>query len=103
MITHYAADVSDWQEWAREYRFGVLLIFLPAPLRGQVNALRADHDPAYHAVCDSNIRLTTPLARPVDTADWREFETLAANIEPFAIRYGPPVSYTHLDVYKRQR
>jgi 2'-5' RNA ligase len=89
MITHYAADVSHWQDWAQVYRFGVLLIFPPAPLRAQVNALRDAHDPASQAVCDAHISLTTPLARPIDAADWRELEAIAAAFAPFAIHYGP--------------
>lgn len=89
MITYYAADVTRWPDWAPEYRFGVLLIFPPVPLRAQVNALRAEHDPASQAVCDAHISLTTPLARPVGAADWRELEAIAATIEPFTIHYGP--------------
>jgi 2'-5' RNA ligase len=96
MITHYIADVSQWPDWGHEYRFGVLLIFPPAPLRAQVNALRAEHDPASQAACDAHISLTTPLARPIGAADWRELEAIAGTIEPFAIHYGPLLQLGHV-------
>lgn len=89
MITHYAADISHWQDWAQEYRFGVLLISPPNPLLAQVNALRATHDPASQAVCAAHISLTTPLARPIGESDWRELEAIASTMEPFVIHYGP--------------
>ena len=89
MVTHYAADVSRWEDWAQEYRFGVLLIFPPDPLSAQVNALRAKHDPRSQAACDAHISLTVPLPRPVSEAHWRELESTVSAIEPFAIHYGP--------------
>jgi hypothetical protein len=45
MITQYTQDISQWQEWQKEYQFGVILIFPPEPLLMQVNVLRARYDP----------------------------------------------------------
>ena len=61
MITHYASDVSHWENWQKEYRYGVLLIFPPDPPLAQVNALRARYDPQSQATCEAHISLTVPL------------------------------------------
>jgi 2'-5' RNA ligase len=88
-IATYAADVSAWEEWQRAYRYGIFLIYPPEPLRSQVNALRAAHDPYSQAICDAHITLTRPLPQPIAGAHWRELQALAATIAPFTIRYGP--------------
>ena len=44
-MTDYAADITQWEDWQREYRYGVLLILPPDPPTAQVNALRAIYDP----------------------------------------------------------
>lgn len=88
-MPQYAAESSHWQDWQQEYRYGVLLIFPPAPLLMQVNALRALYDPPSQAICDAHISLTLPLPRPISEAHWSELESLVADIAPFPIQYGP--------------
>jgi 2'-5' RNA ligase len=89
MITQYTADISQWREWEKEYRFGVVLIIPPEPLLTQVNALRARYDPRSQATCDAHISLTVPLPRPINDSQWRELESIVSAIEPFPIQYGP--------------
>lgn len=93
MITTYAAELDHWESWQREYRFGVLLICPPDPPLSQVNALRARHDPRSQSICDAHISLTVPLPRPLYDADWRELQSIASDIEPFLIDYGPLMNY----------
>lgn len=93
LITEYASNVSHWEKWQQEYRFGVLLIFPPEPLLTQVNTLRAQFDPQSQATCDAHISLTLPLPRPINDAQWRELESIAAASEPFAIQVGPLMNY----------
>ncbi|MFZ4657557.1 MAG: 2'-5' RNA ligase family protein [Caldilineaceae bacterium] len=93
LITEYASNVSHWEKWQQEYRFGVLLIFPPEPLLTQVNTLRAQFDPQSQATCDAHISLTIPLPRPINDAQWRELESIAAASEPFAIQVGPLMNY----------
>jgi 2'-5' RNA ligase len=81
--------VEHWDEWQRAYRFGVILIFPPQPLRAQVNALRARHDPESQATCDAHISLTVPLPREPADRDWEELAAVVAAITPPTIRYGP--------------
>jgi len=89
MITEYTLDNSQWQEWEKEYQFGVILIFPPEPLLTKVNALRARYDPQSQATCDGHISLTVPLPQPVNDSHWRELEAIVSAIESFPIQYGP--------------
>jgi 2'-5' RNA ligase len=92
-ITEYAADVSSWKPWQREYRFGVILVVPPEPVLSRVNALRERYAWSQSAECDAHISLSVPVPRALDRADWRELETIAAGVEPFEIRYGPLMNY----------
>ena len=89
MITEYTLDMSQWQEWEKEYQFGVILIFPPEPLLTQVNVLRTRYDPRSHAACDAHISLTVPLPRPISGSHWRELEAIVSVIGSFPIQYGP--------------
>ncbi len=89
MITEYTLDISQWQEWEKEYQFGVILIFPPEPLLTQVNVLRARYDPRSQATCDAHISLTVPLPRPISDSHWRELEAIVSAIGSFPIQYGP--------------
>jgi 2'-5' RNA ligase len=89
MITAYASTVEHWEKWQREYRFGVLLLFPPEPVRAQVNALRAAHDPISQATCDAHISLTVPLPRPLTEEDWRALQVSVTDLAPFRVHYGP--------------
>ena len=82
-------EASQWENWRRGYRFGVVLIYPPEPLRSIVNALRQQYDPKSQAICDAHISLTVPLPRGVDEDDSQELETIAAAHRAFAIQYGP--------------
>ena len=93
MITTYADDMSHWEDWQRGYRYGVLLLFPPDPLRSIVNRLRGQHDPRSQSYCDAHISLTVPAPTPVTQAHWDELEAVASEIEPFEITYGPLKHY----------
>ncbi|MEM6394188.1 MAG: 2'-5' RNA ligase family protein [Planctomycetota bacterium] len=85
----YAEAMQGWPDWQQEYRYGVLLIYPPAPLRSSVNRLRARHDPTSHAGCEAHISLTVPFPRPVDAEAWEELQGLASRVDPIEITYGP--------------
>jgi 2'-5' RNA ligase len=93
MVTQYESNIRHWEDWKKEYRFGVLLIFPPEPLLAQVNALRTKYDPQSQAACDAHISLTIPLPRPISEAQWSELEPIVSAIEPFPIHYGPLKNY----------
>lgn len=93
MVTQYATDIEHWADWQRAYRYGVLLIFPPEPLRSTVNRLRSRHDPRSQQYCDAHISLTVPAPAPVTPAQWAGLEAVAAGIAPFEIGYGPLKDY----------
>ena len=93
MITEYADTMNHWKDWHYEYRFGVLLLFPPEPLRSIVNHLRSQHDPESQSYCDAHISLTVPAVAPVTQAQWAELKGIASEIEPFEISYGPLKHY----------
>ena len=93
MITAYADDIDHWQDWHHEYRYGVLLLFPPEPLRSIVNRLRLQHDPRSQRYCDAHISLTVPAAAPVTPAHWAALEAVAAEVAPFEVAYGPLKNY----------
>ena len=93
MVTPYAADMTHWEAWQREYQFGIVLIHPPDPLRREVNALRARYDPRSQSYCDAHISLTVPLPRPVTEDDWAELESIASGLAPISIKCGPLMNY----------
>jgi len=88
-MTDYVQNVSEWEDWQPAYRFGVLLIYPPEPLRSLVNNLRAKHDPKSQAICDAHISLTVPLPEPISQTDWGDLQALAGSIPSVALTYGP--------------
>jgi hypothetical protein len=57
MVTECVQNVDHCERWQHAYRFGVILILPPEPLRTQVNDLRSRHDPRSQAYCDGHISL----------------------------------------------
>jgi 2'-5' RNA ligase len=84
-----APDTAGWEEWQIAYRFGVLLILPPDPLRSIANELRTRYDPRSQSYCDAHISLTVPAPRAITAAEWTELERAASMVAPFSIRYGP--------------
>jgi 2'-5' RNA ligase len=87
------ARMTDWLDWQRPYRFGVLLVLPPDPVRKEINALRAKYDPRSHAAAEAHISLTVPFQKEPDDGLWRELDRVASGFAPFAIRYGPLVPF----------
>ncbi len=88
-VTEYVGDTSGWEEWYADYRFGVVLIFPPAPVRSMVNELRGRYDPKSQATCDAHISLTVPIPRELTETDCEELQAIAAGHRTFVIHYGP--------------
>ena len=93
MITSYVTDISGWQDWQKEYRYGIILIIPPDPLRERINALRTKYDPIGQAICGAHISLTVPLMRGVEETGWPELQEIAAGNKPVTIHYGPLTSF----------
>lgn len=89
----YARAMTTWLEWQKDYRFGVILVLPPEPVRTQINALRAKYDPQSHKTVNSHISLTVPLQKEPDEHLWAELERIASRFQAFPICYGPLVSF----------
>jgi 2'-5' RNA ligase superfamily len=93
MASAYARMTTDWLDWQRPYRLGVLLVLPPGRLRKEVNELRARYDPRSHAIAEAHVSLTVPFQKEPDDGLWSELDRVASGFTPFTIRYGPLVSF----------
>lgn len=89
MIT-YANDTSEWEDWQRDYRLGLILIMPPVDVAKQIDALREEHDPRSHAICPTHISVSDPLRREMTSAFIGEIQMILAGIEPFTLYYDQP-------------
>jgi 2'-5' RNA ligase len=89
----YATAMTTWLDWQKDYRFGVILVLPPEPVRSQINGLRAKYDPQSHKTVEAHISLTAPLQKEPDDRQWTELERIALQFEAFPIDYGPLVSF----------
>jgi 2'-5' RNA ligase len=88
-----AETMADWPEWQKPYRFGVLLVLPPEPVRMDINALRAIYDPVSHEITEAHISLTVPFPAAPDERAWQELERAASGFGPLSISYGPLVPF----------
>ena len=87
------ARTDAWSDWQRPYRLGVVVLLPPAPVRAEIDLLRARYDPRSDAIAPAHISLTVPLQREPDERLWGELEQVAQDFAPFPIRYGPLVPF----------
>jgi len=85
----YARRMDTWRDWQKAFRFGTLVLWPPASVRRQVNALRQRYDPESQRICETHITLTQPLLREPTDSDWQALENVVRACSPFTIRYGP--------------
>jgi 2'-5' RNA ligase len=88
-VITYATDVTSWEEWQREYRYGALYIFPPAGVIEPLDALRRAYDPQSAAYCQAHISLSEPLLGPLSEAQLQELQTALRAMAAFDVRYGP--------------
>jgi 2'-5' RNA ligase len=87
------AKMTDWLDWQKPYRFGILLVLPPDPVRKEINELRTKYDPRSQAIADAHISLTVPFQKEPDEGLWSELDRIASGFSPFTIRYGPLVPF----------
>ncbi|HRY60258.1 MAG TPA: 2'-5' RNA ligase family protein [Patescibacteria group bacterium] len=92
-ITEYVSNVDNWENWEKEYRYGLILIMPPEPVLSLVNSLRSKYDPKSQASCDTHISISVPVPKPLTEEDWQELQNIASEIKPFEINYGKPKDY----------
>ena len=89
-IPSYAEDISDWEDWQRDYRFGLILIMPPEQVARRIDALRARHDPRSHDICPAHISLSDPLGREMTPRLAEEVQAILDQVEPFRLFYHRP-------------
>jgi hypothetical protein len=62
-----SVDMSSWESWQRDYRFGVILVMPPPHIAAPIDALRQAYDPKSYAICSAHISVSDPLRRDLPT------------------------------------
>ena len=60
-MVDYVIDTSNWEDWQRDYRFGLLLIVPPEEVSEKIDRLRAKDDPRSHAICPPHISISDQI------------------------------------------
>ena len=63
-VTSYADETMWEDDWVREYKYGIILIYPPEPHLARVTKLRERYSWA-NGACDAHISLSVPVRRPV--------------------------------------
>ena len=75
-------DMSSWEAWQRDYRYGVILVLPPPQVAAPIDALRQVYDPKSHAICSAHISVSDPLRRELTDDAQGEIRELLRNVEP---------------------
>jgi 2'-5' RNA ligase superfamily protein len=94
MRMHNTVDMSGWESWQRDYRFGVILVMPPPHVAASVDAFRQAYDPRSHAICSAHISVSDPLPRELTDDAKGEIRELLQAVEPFEVQYGRPTAST---------
>lgn len=96
----YAENLSDWQDWQRDYRLGLLLILPPPEIAREVDALRARYDPRSFSICSAHITVSDPLRKEMTPQLCDELRDIVGAVSKFKIRFDKlHASPTHAGVY----
>jgi len=94
VVFDYVTDVSGWEPWQREYRYGAIYVFPPNGIIEAIDELRARYDPMSHAICHAHVSVSEPFPRAVTDTDVEQLRAGVARIEPFEVSYGQPFATT---------
>lgn len=86
MIT-YAKDTSEWEDWQRDYLFGLILIMPPEEVSHKINPLRAKYDPYAFAICPTHISVSDPLQSEITPEMEDEIRSILRSIRPFTLYF----------------
>jgi 2'-5' RNA ligase len=85
----YVEDVSAWEPWQRDYRYGALYVFPPPGVIEPVDTLRARYDPVSAATCQAHISFSEPLPGPLRDESLDELAATCQGFAAFDVAYGP--------------
>ena len=88
----YARNTHEWEDWQRDYRFGLILIIPPDEIAAPIDALRRHYDPKSAATCPAHISLSDPLCSEMAPDHRTEIQNILKSIEPFTLHFDKPHS-----------
>lgn len=88
----YCSQLTGWESWQKDYRWGVILILPPAAVTRQIDPLRAHYDPQAFRICRTHISISDPLAQALTPALDGEISGILASIQPFTLTYDQPLA-----------
>ena len=89
-MINYVEDTSNWEDWQRDYRLGLILIIPPPEVSQQIDPLREKHDPQSFAYCPTHISVSDPLRREMTPGLDGEIQDILTGIKPFTLFYDKP-------------
>lgn len=93
-MLNYPNDTSNWQNWQRDYRYGVILILPPVEVSDPINELRARYDPRSAAISPAHISVSDPLQGKMTNEFSEEIRGILSRIKPFTLHYDKPHAST---------
>ena len=90
----YVKDTSKWEDWQRDYRFGLILIMPPPEVSQEIDLLRAKYDPRSAASCGTHISLSDPLSQEMTPNLINEINNVITDVQPFTLYYDKPHAST---------
>ena len=94
MAERHVVDMSSWEPWQRDYRFGVVLVMPPPHVASPIDALRQAYDQKSHAICSAHISVSDPLRRELSDDARGEIQVLLRAVDPFEVHYDRPTAST---------
>ena len=83
-------DTSDWEDWQRDYRFGLILIIPPHEVSAVIDPVRKKIDPRSAAMCQAHVSVSDPLQCEMAPGLQREIQSALRHFRPFLLHYGEP-------------
>lgn len=93
-MVSYAEEMSDWEQWQRDYRLGVILILPPPEVAQQIDPLRAKYDPRSFATSPTHISVTDPLSKEMTPDLQEEIQGVLSGFSPFEVHFDKPQAST---------
>ena len=94
IVIPYVEDTSKWEDWQRDYRFGLILIMPPPEVSQEIDLLRAKYDLRSAAYCGPHISLSDPLSQEMTPNLINEINNVTTDVQPFTLYYDKPHAST---------
>jgi len=93
-MPRYVYNATSWEDWQRDYRYGVILILPPVEVSDPINKLRIEYDPKSAVISPAHISVSDPLKVEMTDELRQEIRSILSNIEPFELYFDKPHAST---------